>query len=155
MLEHLRSMARWLSFRNKASLSWSWSSSPVSLSGARGRGGLTFSSEPSLSPALYGRIKLGGWGYGVGRERGQDGECQRTSQGCDDVPKWKNRSGNRKTPQKGFLGIKHKTKPSREWGCSLEGLTWMPKQYKASILPVSSGQEAPPRLGSKSLSEAA
>jgi hypothetical protein len=84
----------------------------------------------------------------VGRERDQDGECQRTSQGCDDVPKWKNKSGNGKTPQKGFLGIEHKTKqnttkPSREWGCSLEGLTWMPKQYKASILPASSGQEAP------------
>lgn len=52
MLEHLRSMARWLSFRKTESFSWSGSSSPVSLSGALCRGGFTLSSGPSLTPAL-------------------------------------------------------------------------------------------------------
>lgn len=52
MLEHFRSMAKWLSFRKTESLSWSCSSSPVSLSGALCRGGFAFSSAPSFAPAL-------------------------------------------------------------------------------------------------------
>lgn len=159
MLEHLRSMARWLSFKNTASLSWSWSSSPVSLSGARGRGGLTFSSEPSLSPALYGQIKSGGWGCGVGEREVKMVNARGNLKVAMMFPSGQ---GMQKHPRKVSWESntkRNETKPNllESGDTSLEGRVshGCQSKYKANILPVSSGQEAPPRLGSKSLLEAA
>lgn len=79
------------------------------------------------------------------RERGQDSECQKKSQGCNDVLKWKGRSGNEKHDPGRFpwnLAPKqNETKTSPRGDAPLEGLARTAKQ--ADILPASSGQEAP------------
>lgn len=65
----------------------------------------------------------------------------------------------KKTPQKGFRGIEHKMKQNKTFsrvGILLwRGSHGCQSKYKANILPASSGQEVPARLGSKSLLEAA
>lgn len=83
--------------------------------------------------------------WGGERERGQDSECQKKSQGCNDVLKWKSRSGNEKHAPGRFpwnLAPKqNETKTSQRGDAPLEGLARTAKQ--AGILPASSGQEAP------------